>query len=83
VRELVVQSASTRSSSRAERRLAPEEIAAVYRIDESAASPPPVALGLFDDVLSTGAHFRAAKELLARRFPGVEVRGYFFARCAP
>jgi hypothetical protein len=83
IRELVVQTASTRSASRSEHRLSPEEIAAVYRIDEAVASPPPRAIGLFDDVLATGAHFRAAKELLARRFPRAEVRGFFFARCVP
>jgi predicted amidophosphoribosyltransferase len=83
VRQLVVQTASTRSSSRGERRLSPREIAAVYRVDEAAASPRPRAIGLCDDVLSTGAHFRAAKDLLVRRFPGTEVRGFFFARCMP
>ncbi|HVT60101.1 MAG TPA: hypothetical protein VHR45_17100 [Thermoanaerobaculia bacterium] len=80
VRELVIQTADTRASSRSRRRLRPAEIAGVYALDESLCEPPPRALGLFDDVLTSGAHFRAAKDLLARRFPGCRVTGFFLAR---
>ena len=36
-----------------------------------------------DDVLTTGAHFKAAAALLQRRFPGVALVGVFLARRVP
>lgn len=82
VRELLVQSRSTRSSSRSgATRLTLDEIRAVYRIDDALLEPPPRVIGLFDDLLTSGAHFRVAKETLRKRFPGVPVTGIFLARC--
>jgi predicted amidophosphoribosyltransferase len=46
-------------------------------------NPPPQAIGLFDDVLTTGAHFRAASNILQKAFPGVRVIGVFIARRVP
>jgi hypothetical protein len=37
-------------------------------------------VALFDDVLTNGSHFVAAKRVLVRRFVGVRVYGFFFAR---
>ncbi len=84
VRELLVQSASTRSSSRSGgNRLSPAELRAVYRLDESRAGPPPRTIGLFDDLVTSGAHFRAAQEVLQERFPHAWVSGIFLARRIP
>jgi hypothetical protein len=81
VRELLVQSQSTRSSSRSgATRLSLDEIRAVYRIDESRTAPPPCRIALFDDLLTSGAHFRVAKDLLQHRFPAAPVTGIFLAR---
>jgi hypothetical protein len=44
---------------------------------------PPRAIGLFDDVLATGAHYRASSGLLKAAFPGVCVIGFFIARRVP
>ena len=61
----------------------PKDLAALYRIDEWLASPQPVRLMVVDDVLTTGAHFKAAQDVLTRRFPEVPVFGLFVARRAP
>jgi hypothetical protein len=47
------------------------------QVGELSSSPT---FGVVDDVLTTGAHFRAAKEVLTRRFPGATVIGFFVAR---
>jgi hypothetical protein len=59
---------------------AAREIAELYQIDESLAAPAPKGIGLFEDLLTSGAHFKAAQEVLERRFPGVLVIGVFLAR---
>jgi hypothetical protein len=56
------------------------EIRANYEIDESLAEPPPKVIGIFDDILTAGSHFRAAKLVLTERFPGVPIVGVFIAR---
>ncbi|QXP89654.1 hypothetical protein [Methylococcus capsulatus] len=45
--------------------------------------PPPKVIGLFDDVLTTGAHFKATQSMLQETFPGVRVIGLFIARRVP
>jgi len=40
-------------------------------------------IGLFDDVLTTGAHYRAASAVLQQAFPGVRIIGVFIARRVP
>jgi hypothetical protein len=47
---------------------------------ESLTVPEPRSIALVDDVLTTGAHFVAAKTVLAARFAGVPIRGLFVAR---
>jgi hypothetical protein len=82
IRELLVQAASTRSSSRSGGdRLSLAELRAVYRIDASLAGAPPRTIGLFDDLITSGAHFRVAQEMLRERFPHAWVSGIFLARC--
>ena len=80
VRELLYQSSSMGTAHASPDRPQPEEIAANYRIFEVLAEPAPATIGLFDDVLTTGAHFKAAQEVLSRRFPGVPILGIFLAR---
>jgi hypothetical protein len=84
IRELLYQTRSTRASSRAssqgEARLSLEELKEVYRIDENLVEPWPTTVGVFDDLISAGRHFRVAKDLLQGRFPEVDVIGFFLAR---
>ena len=83
VREVIVQRASMEAAHDAENRPRPEDIEANYTIDEQLRNPPPQVIGLFDDVLTTGAHFRAASNLLERTYPGVRIIGVFIARRVP
>ena len=55
----------------------------LYEIDQLLTIPQPQVIGLFDDVLTTGAHFKAAQSLLNKAFPGVRVIGLFIARRVP
>lgn len=47
-----------------------------FVLDESLAAPAPRSIALLDDVLTTGAHFVAAKSVLASRFPGAFSAGF-------
>ena len=40
----------------------------------------PTHIAVVDDVITSGAHFRAAKDLLAERFPEAQIIGIFWAR---
>ena len=61
----------------------PERIGALYRIDEALMESVPGIIAIVDDILTTGAHFRAAKSVLSARFPGAAIVGLFIARRAP
>ena len=83
IRELVVQTESTEAAHKMEDRPGPDEIEAVYRIEEELTHPEPRVLAVVDDLLTTGAHFRAAKAILSARFPETPVIGLFVARRVP
>ncbi len=80
IRELVVQRANLDPSHGSASRPKPQELRNNYEIDESLCTPTPNAIGIVDDMLTAGAHFRAMKDMLGDRFPGVGVVGVFFAR---
>ena len=79
-RELVIQPASTTPDHGATARRLPAEISGLYQIDDRLVSPTPRLLGIFDDVLVTGAHYKAMKSLLRARFPDAPIVGLFVAR---
>lgn len=83
VRELIVQLESTDAAHENPLRPKPPQIQAGYRIDESLATPAPRTIAIVDDLLTTGAHFRAASSVLAARFPAVQIIGLFIARRVP
>ncbi len=80
VRELIVQRASTQAAHESQNRPGPEEIQMRYELVVSLAHPSPESIFVVDDVLTTGAHFCAAKSLLTAQFPGTPVTGIFVAR---
>lgn len=82
-RELVIQTQSTAAAHETDARPSPDEIEAVYRIDAKLLAPPPKVIAVFDDLLTTGAHFVAMKRVLGNQFPGVPIIGLFVARRAP
>ena len=80
VRELLVQTGSMEPSHQRPARLRVREIEAMYRIDEALEAPGGDVVAVVDDLVTSGAHFRAAKGVLMRRFPDIEVVGVFLAR---
>lgn len=81
MRELIVQQTSTVPAHLSgEYRPRVSEILENYAIDERLAEPSPTAVGLFDDILTAGSHFKAAKVLLQQRFGDIPVVGIFIAR---
>lgn len=83
VRELVLQRQSTPASHRSEVRPSLDEISRNYFVNEQEAHELGDSIGLFDDVITTGAHFKAAKSLLTEKFGGVTIYGIFVARRVP
>ena len=83
IRDLIIQTKSTAAAHGSDVRPRPEGIKAHYRIDEAVTAPTPRFIAIVDDILTTGAHFRAAKSVLSTRFPGVTIVGLFVARRAP
>lgn len=51
-----------------------------YEIDKNLCVPTPVSIGVFDDVLTAGTHFKAVQSILTDRFPDVPIFGIFIAR---
>ncbi len=82
VRNLVIQAQSTHAAHEvgAGDRVTVEELLELYSINEAIAAPTPRQIGILDDVLTAGTHFRAMKIKLAQRFPGVPIVGLFIAR---
>ncbi|MCA0393129.1 MAG: hypothetical protein LCH70_03245 [Proteobacteria bacterium] len=83
VRELVIQTESTAPSHESDNRLKQEDLIPIYQIDEALTAPPPRELVIFDDMLTTGSHFKAMQHVLSQRFPGVPIHGIFVARRKP
>ena len=83
IRELIVQEFSTNAVHDSEVRPTPEEIVAGYKFEETLLQPEPGFIAVVDDVLTTGAHYRASHELLRARFPATQILGLFLARRAP
>ncbi|WP_218144663.1 hypothetical protein [Loktanella sp. DSM 29012] len=82
VRCLVTQAASTEASHSAGdgNRASVSELLSNYQLDEALAEPAPSGIGIFDDVLTVGRHYRAMHTILSKRFPGVPITGIFIAR---
>lgn len=82
VRALVQQTASTDASHEAApgSRVTVDELLTVYKINEALVAPPIRSIGIIDDVLTAGTHFRAMDTILRARFPGIPIVGIFIAR---
>lgn len=82
VRNLVRQRKSTTAAHEAGvgERVTLQELVDLYEIDESLSTPAPKAIGILDDVLTAGTHFKAMKAVLSQRFPDAKIIGLFVAR---
>ena len=83
VREIIAQKYSTDAVHSSDVRPGPDEVEAMYEIDEGLTQPEPDVIVIVDDVLTTGAHFRAVQTVLSTRFPAVKIIGLFIARRVP
>jgi hypothetical protein len=83
IRELLVQRQTMEAAHDADVRPNPDQIAAGYQIDETLCQAAPSTIALFDDVITTGAHFVAARRVLQLRFPQARIFGFFIARRVP
>lgn len=83
VRNLVIQTSTTAAAHEVGAlgdRVTVEELLELYQINEDLKLPPPTNIGVLDDVLTAGTHFRAMKFVLTECFPGVPITGLFVAR---
>ncbi len=80
VRELVYQAKSMEATHVSTDRHSIEDLVANYRIDEDLADPEPKHIVIVDDMVTAGAHYRAMRRALKKRFPGVSISGVFLAR---
>lgn len=82
VRNLVIQGGSTRASHECDdgERVSVDELKALYTIDAGLAEPAPAWIGIVDDVVTAGTHFRAMSDVLGAKYPGVSITGLFIAR---
>lgn len=83
VRELVVQSEGMHDAHTAQHRPGPNALYQNYEIRTSLVEPIPSQVAVVDDVLTTGAHFKAMKRILEETFPDAPVVGLFLARRVP
>jgi hypothetical protein len=83
IREMVLQSCSIEAVHIAASRPTPQELAKLYELQVSLCTPVRDAIAVFDDVLTTGCHFRAMKQVLNLQFPNARVFGIFLARRVP
>jgi predicted amidophosphoribosyltransferase len=82
MRELLQQRGTREAAAHDGIRPGPDELAALYQVDETVARPAPTLIAIFDDLLVTGASFVAARRVLTARFPNCNVFGFFLARRA-
>ena len=83
IRELLIQRHTMEAAHDANIRPTPDQIADAYRVEENLCDPAPKIVALFDDVMTTGAHFVGARRVLQARFPQLRVVGFFIARRVP
>jgi hypothetical protein len=81
VRELIEQIKSTEAFHEG-LRLKPNELRANYSFNEAHLNNLPASVGVVDDLLTTGSHYRAVRDMILERVPNCRVVGFFVARRA-
>lgn len=51
-----------------------------FILNSALKNPPPEAIILFDDIITSGSHFKAAKTMIKNAFPEIPAIGLFVAR---
>jgi predicted amidophosphoribosyltransferase len=83
VHQIVDMEASHRAQASGRGRASIEELVAAYEFNRDLARSCKPIIGIFDDVLTTGRHFKAMQRVILRHFPQARVVGFFVARCVP
>lgn len=83
VRELILQTESTEAAHKTDEPRDPLLYKSRYVLDESILIPTPKHIVICDDVLTTGAHFKAVQALLSEACPHIPIFGIFIARRTP
>lgn len=80
IRELLFLKESMKPSHKTGNRLTKDELKKLIFVDDDQLQLTKKIIILFDDVLTTGAHFKACKELLKEKLPDIRIIGLFIAR---
>ena len=82
LRVLLTQGANTQADHIAERRLSRDDLFEVLKVETGALGQLPLRqrIVLFDDILTSGKHFKCCQHRLREVVPDVPVCGLFFAR---
>ena len=80
IRELVIQQESTPAHHEQERPRRPNVLVKNYQVVENVIDPMPKKIALFDDVITTGGHFKPIQSMLVVHCPDVPIQGIFLAR---
>jgi predicted amidophosphoribosyltransferase len=75
IRELILQPASTDAVHDREERPTPAQLEARYVLDRHLLQPVPQMIAVLDDVITTGAHFVAARNVLRREYRPLPAHG--------
>lgn len=82
IRELLYCTESIHAAHESELRPSVQKLEENLKIDEDLVDGVSGTVYLFDDVITTGAHFIACRNVLLKRFPNLRVVGIFVARRA-
>ena len=78
--ELIKNTTARQASHLSQIRTRVDELVESWEIDEGLVNQCKPYVMLFDDVLTSGAHYTAAKTMLMKRMPELTIKGLFIAR---
>ena len=81
IRPLLIQSESTEADHETNHRISPERLSEIVQVNPDCPThPDPTVIALFDDLLTTGKHYKCCKSKLEDLYPGIPIVGVFAAR---
>jgi hypothetical protein len=81
VREMLTLKQSTPADHESVDRLTYDGLSAITELTNQSGTAPRPVIVIVDDVLNSGKHFKVAQSFIRSRYPSVEIRGVFLARC--
>jgi predicted amidophosphoribosyltransferase len=75
---LIQQTESSEESHKSNETRSPDKYKAIYQLQDLSFTPKKIIL--FDDVISSGSHFRACSDIIKEKFKNTKVYGLFIAR---